>query len=1210
MNLVRYTYKIMALSLLLLVFLLLSVFAVHSFPELSTDSLRLKSFLMSRDPLLSEYSTKPLVFYNISIASIELFTKGTSSFSIQSPVKLLYISLFSQAFSLRQLPKLNYKYTTPLYFEVQFFPVLLGPQSNYLVICTTTEFLVYHLQGIGKKSDFRFEQVNIEYFYGSYGVSEVTLYNPYRNIIYPIANTDSKYLYLEKNFGIKGETEGNLCTVRAFFIPNGDYKEIIEVVIHNIKYLIPVVIKVRTQGLEIIKRLDFGIITAQAEYEFQVIGENSGKNPESIMKIVSTSRYVHLKKLAKIVQGYSEVPIVRLKFTPEHEGYFSSKIEIHTKDQIYSITCTGLVIYSLLKISSNYIAYSPSSVVFHSIQLLANISQAMPISQIVSSSPNIFPSKISELVPDKTIEISLELSVFSESTQFLTLISDFGNIQVPVFVRDPELKFGRYLEDKYFEIHGPVDLGSISHDRNVKLNLALTNLNPFEVTIEMIESIHLSKIEMPKTNIIPADTTIDYSISFKADRNLFNPVIFHTSIGTFFISIVLTIVSGTGKVKPIYFGDVPISTSKEQFIYFTNTFTIPVKILEISSKSKMLTFENIKEQVQPDKEQVIGKIKILYEKNEKIQMDWGKVLTYGDARMWNKMLHTWEEGEKVADLTVSTDVLGDITAPVFIGMKKPSLQIEFFPRFDYCAIGEICTSYFKVYNHLATTIVMQLLVVPEVFYSELRKFDCSKNYKNYEFTDDEFENLNIDLGSIVKREECIVKSSEEIGSIKYATEKKPRVFRDLGFSEQILEFLWPDDEEIKNKGLKDSTQSYFIGGKNFYVVPAKTSKVIGPVYFQPLVAGSQNLSFLLRNNYTVLEKVTVPAIAGNSKIAFMKRHLYYYIGKDYSLYKSSLRKELNKLVIDVTVEEIHRFRIRKDLFLFPIFIRVFELQNIGNLDVHIKKITFEGGLCELNGYILHDCANEILLKPQEFLNLQISYSPSYNTHSVQLWVFTNIDKLTFIIESKLPDDFALDTFLFSYGEETICVTIACSISFLLIFIKFTFFSGSLHFKILRTRNYSEVYPVRFFCKKYSQPIFLTREEEPLEEPAKVLENQEITEKVSVPVNKSRKKVKVRRNIVNTVIQKAEDLKGTKNITALPEIFATNQFLLNKKTKIHKSDDPAPNPKETTQSTETDEDFFIDSYKMTNVLFGGNTIRDSYELSELTQNSDPLDNILE
>ena len=142
-------------------------------------------------------------------------------------------------------------------------------------------------------------------------------------------------------------------------------------------------------------------------------------------------------------------------------------------------------------------------------------------------------------------------------------------------------------------------------------------------------------------------------------------------------------------------------------------------------------------------------------------------------------------------------------------------------------------------------------------------------------------------------------------------------------------------------------------------------------------------------------------------------------------------------------------------------------------------------------------------------------------------------------------------------------------------------------------------------------MFLAQQENTVPSPEIIIvretvSNIDISEVVQ-PV-KNRKKVKIRRNLANAIVQKAEGSKNSKNLVQLPEVIANNKLLIEKKIRRNKADEPAPTPKEITKSTEPDEDFYIDSYKMHNVLFGGISDRESCGLGELTQDSDPLDNI--
>ncbi|OMJ86704.1 hypothetical protein SteCoe_11713 [Stentor coeruleus] len=189
----------------------------------------------------------------------------------------------------------------------------------------------------------------------------------------------------------------------------------------------------------------------------------------------------------------------------------------------------------------------------------------------------------------------------------------------------------------------------------------------------------------------------------------------------------------------------------------------------------------------------------------------------------------------------------------------------------------------------------------------------------------------------------------------------------------------------------------------------------------------------------------------------------------------------------------------------------------------------------------------------------------------------------------------------------------------------------MHYRSKSIKDYPEIAFGIFFCKKYSQPIFFAQTQEILTVPIETGKTQEITENVGIiQPQKSRKKTKIRRNLTNTIIENAENLKNHKNILQVPEVIATNKLLIekrigkvsensppicpspiNKKTSAFEnlmkkvravSDEPAPKPKESSENLniEPDEDFFIDSYKKSSLLFGFSSDQKSTSLAELTE----------
>lgn len=1228
--------------------------------EINKETRALLNILQSKDAHLSDFLSKTPILLKMNWPS-PVFLFEPTSLLITVPMSksefvLKYISLVSPDFSIKQLPKLKQKYMSPVKLDILFTPTAIGIRSDYLVLCTETETLIYYLQGIGEESGFNLQTVYLEYIQGTYGVFDLNIENPFNDPLEIISlKVQDKDVSVEKkNMPVLGHSKGEICTLRAYFSQQGEYKTSLEIQLHANKFILPIHVKVLNQGLNVPKTINFGILNTQdRKYYMDIIVKNLSKNSFKIQSMKSMSSVFEVSFDNKMVPVHSDKFIIgKVRFHMKNEGFYTGAIELRSNDKIYIIECTATATLSILELSAVPLVYNPYSHMVYNVPITNYLAHDLHVKSIQTFTGALNISNPERLFSNEESKVKVMVLAKQSSYQLVKFHTNIGLIQSYIRIEDPTLSFAHLAKGVYENIYGPLELGYISYENSITVKLSIKNTNKFDVVIDLIESIPHSKIEMPKRNTIYAQDSLEFAIVIKGDRSLFNPVIFHTSIGSFFITAHLVAVPGYGKVKSIYFGDVVPGVFKEQLIYFTNNFPVPVHIQSISSSVDSMTFESTKELVQPDKEQVIGKVKILYSKKNEIVIDWNKYMTYGEARTWNQLQRIWEDGEKVGNIVVTTDVSGKIEAPVFIGFKKPQMQIDIWPNFDYCSVDETCTSYLKVYNPLQVPIMTQLLAAPDFLQTELKKFDCSSQYLHQNYVDDEFENVSNEYDGGLKRRECTIKSTEEIPLIKHATEKHPRRssesnLHDQSLLEKILSALKPNDNasfllKSQSEGWKSSqstqntwqtSQSYFIGGKNTILIPPKTSKVIGPIYFQPLSQGLHNLSFILRNNYTLIETMNIHTNVAYSKLAFMKRTIYFYNGKEYVIHKTSLRKEQYKLIFDISSDEISKFLTGGSSIVSPIFVRSFELQNVGNIDAEIQGISFEGGICEFEGYILIECNRSFILGSQEGISVQMHYNPakSFVNRNVELQVVTSTGRFSIAVESKLPEDFNLDVFVASCGDETLTATIACIIAVLVLLVKYDQFDKKIHYRSKSIKDYPEITFGIFFCKKYSQPIFFAQAQEIPAAPIETEKSEEIIETVGViQTLKSRKKTKIRRNLANTIIENAENLKAHKHVVQVPEVIATNKLLIEKRTgkasvnsppvcpspvnekilvfenpmkKVRAvSDDPAPKPKESSESlsVEPEEDFFIDSYKKSSLLFGFSSDQESTSLAELTE----------
>ena len=216
---------------------------------------------------------------------------------------------------------------------------------------------------------------------------------------------------------------------------------------------------------------------------------------------------------------------------------------------------------------------------------------------------------------------------------YLTIFSNIGNLILPIMFEEPELLFFCNFNKKHKEIFGPLDLGFIGHGNSISLKLIIKNPTSYNVLLSSIDCSSYITVIYDENTYIDTFSTYEVKVFRTPMQSLLEPIHFRTSIGTYSIAIALTVVFGNIKLKPIYITELFPKVHREEFIYLVNNYSVPVKIHSISSSLEILSFEKIKEVVLPDKEQVIGKLIVSVPFYEKIQLNFKKSLTYGDARL-------------------------------------------------------------------------------------------------------------------------------------------------------------------------------------------------------------------------------------------------------------------------------------------------------------------------------------------------------------------------------------------------------------------------------------------------------------------------------------------------------------------------------------------------------------------------------------------------
>lgn len=1193
------------------------------------------SLVIALDSSLVHLLSKPPDFYSIPFtpySATQLFTQTAYNLQIQNPSDYLiftYIALNSTEYKLTQFPILSYKYQAPVSLEITFTPLRSGIRTAYLLLETQTGFSIYYFQGISVDTPYKLQKVHLEYFQGNKAIGQIQVFNPLeRKSIVFVYGTD-EFSFMQNRFEIDSDSIGEI-EFESRIENAGEYELNLLLAIEEVKYWVPVRVKVNSLQAEFPRFIDFGILTASDTwFVFDLKCSNYLTKDLEIIKVHSGSDNVKVKVQQKgILKNSKDVKFGTISVKTSTEGAFTGEVRVSTSHGTYIVEYRYKTLLRLLEYTADMLTFPSKFSVKRKISIKSKLEHEIWIDKVRPSHSCIeLLTPLLVLNPNDPTEILISVNSSVVSEPHLTLISNIGNLILPLHITEPNIVFFSYKNKKPIEIYGPLDLGFFGHGVPITAKIGVKNPNDFEIQIFSIQDLSSASLKYTGKLFISAFGQFEFTISIKPEHSIFEPITFTTSIGVFSLSVYITVLAGNCKVKPIYITELLPKVPREEFIYLVNNYPVPVKILSVSTSLDFVASSKAKEIAIPGKDQVIGKVLAMYTKMEKVKIDFKKSLTYGDARLWNQLAKGFDSGERIGEIKVVTDVAGEIKAGIYVNVKKPHFTIETQSKFSICKVFETCAFNIRVHNPLKVPLTVQLLVAPEYFIADLNKYDCAKQYKYSEFVDDEFEGITPDF-SHMPNSECLGKYNDEIDLIKQSNEKKLVKYikpsKETGLFEKILNALigeddsFPDykhrnriffDNQCKNLAEMQedwlTSQYLFLGEKYLNLIPAEDSKLLGPIIFQPSRTGIHNLSLILRNNYTVIETHSILTNVGFTKLAIMRRQSYTYFNGEYFLSRTSLKKEYSVLLFEITGDDISKFA--NPNFVSPIVFRTFELQNLGNIDAEISGILLDDYTCEKNGYRLVDCEQSFLLKPQESISIGISFylSQSKLNEKVSLLIITADEVLSFPFESNVPDELLMNNYLYAVAEEALVLSLAFYLSLFVLLARNNIFTFYIHNKAKSTKDAHDIVTFRYFCKKYSQPIFFSNQETVVQTEPEVLSTPQVIEAEVVQAAKGKKKAKVKRNLTS-IIQKAETgKKNGKAVAVLPEIIATNRFLLEKKKKIIEvSKEIEPN--ETEKVVENDDDFYIDSFKTSNILFGGLSDRESTSLAELTQDSDPID----
>ncbi|OMJ78552.1 hypothetical protein SteCoe_21615 [Stentor coeruleus] len=1262
----------------LMIYLALEVLVVISNDNLPYEEhnfTALTSLLLALDPTLSKFLTRQMIFIQVPITPSKptlLYSESHLAVHLQTMHEYFIfhlVSISSNEFKVKETPLLHHKYSKSYSLDVYFMPVKIGIRTAYMFVVTDKEFYVYYLKGTAEMPELVVKELLIEYMSGTIGTGVLELENlsgesvtVYLENVFVIDKdrldilkketiiSDKLLVLKTKKIIIEQQTTIEVPAVESTLKDPGDYYFTLELRVNTVIFNIPIHVKVAEHGLSCLNSLDLGILPIQNElFSFTLTCEVLTNEPINLENWSINGPEI-LKPI--FLKADSMLLIGQLLITSFSEGTFSRSLLLKTNIGPISIFFSYLVIF-------NIISLDPKD-----LQINKPYSSTFILCFINKLNHEILIDNFQALSSEIGISAKDEFAGSNDRACFSALIrndkkpnlsvkaqTNIGNLIFPLHLIDHMPIFLIKKSDEFSEIFGPVDFGIIGYGVSFNKTFGIRNPYKFPITVYSINSVPTVTIKFSSAVVINPQGTIELILHVKPEFSLFNPFKIQTSIGNFTLTIHMSVIPGSCKVKNTQFAEIMPRVYKEENIFVINTYTVPVKIVSLSVQGEYFSITQMVDEIPPSKQSVVGKISVLLLKHEKNRVDFKKSLTYGDMKIWNSYINNYEESYVSGEIFVVTNIGGVIKNTVFGTVKKPTLPIRMQSKLSTCQIYTICPIYILIHNPLDSPLAVHVQVAPDSFSKSLKNYECHK--KKPEIVDDEFENLSAENPDS-QSQECFFTNTEEIFAVKIANEKKinlnPITKGNEGILDKIINMVFDDNDKTGNdkncccdteydecNKICKTPQTLYINDKILTVLPPQTNKLLGPIFFNPTNLNYQNHMIIVRNNYTTLEMFPFTMNIGHSRLAITRKSSYYYSKTGYNLHRNSINKEetdislkkkqkiyyreYSELQIEISPEDINRFFLSDSFLLSPSLFRTFELHNVGNLDIVIQNIFLDGYNCNTYGYNVNPCNIEFLIKPSEYINIEITYflAQARANDANSLHILTETDTYIFPIEVITIDNTNINNYIYEWAEELYGIIISSVCALIITTLNYHFSQRSLRYKARSSKDETQFILQQYFCKNYSQPILFTSQPEIVVMPN--IQTQEIAEKIITPileipkneetaedvVVKIKKRQKIKRRLLN-VIQSSEAAKELKKKSqAQPEIIATNKLLVGKTQKaldLSHSNSLTENGERDIQS---DDDFYIDCYKTSNLLFAGYNDRESFSLAELTQDSDPVDN---
>ncbi|CAG9333653.1 unnamed protein product [Blepharisma stoltei] len=1053
----------------------------------------------------------------------------------------------------------------------------------------------------------------------------------------------------EKMIIYPGKT-AKIARITSNYKKEGVYHTKFQLKLSHDNLFIPVTIRVYNNGLNTKNRfIYFGVINEKDfTYKAPIIVTNYGNEPINILEYKSfiSKDYLSLELNKTSIKAKEKDEVIGyLSFTSYEEGEFYGKIKIPTSKNDLIIEYFSIVYYNIIDYKPESLCFVDQKDSERHVSLLSNIENPIIVNDIIAPKWATLQFQPGALISpyhlDPEFSFKINTKFDKPDSSYLQLVTNLGMIPFKM-VQDRRnliiLEIDSHVE---YPFEGKLDFGLVLMGQSKTKSFAINNpnLNDANITFHMNSSHYTIKVlyfldwghqkgTLHKVDrslsINPTHLTIKSGFTVYMELNLIivpeiqPPIKVQTPMGDLHIPISYKSLSCTLELHPINFTDLLPGVTSSRPIIIKNTCEYDLKVTYIETDQAFLRPEIVNYTIPSGKEVSIGFIHFIqrYNLENDPVVDYSVFPTYGDLSVWKEKKKTPAFKEAVGRINIKTDVGSEISSSIYSSFKEPYIGVDFKNNYGIVEVNSRVQNDVNVTNPTDYPLLVQLILAPNYIIKELKHIECEIQENKTWYTDEEFDNIHPFVLKEHSYKVCAKTHPEEIPIVDHINEEvaKPIMRRLTNFSffskimwaisaffeepkyyikpklpSNILHCIchdWCEDEcSLYSDTEVDilTSQGFYISSKAPTILPPHSSIIIGSVYFQPSITGKYNATLLIRNNYTFFEEKIIVGEAVASSLVF-----YNKAEKDSTTCSTVERKGLSEFIFSVSMDEIENF---VNSVKFPInnfkFNRTLELWNNGNYPATLQTILLEGYSCSMYGIEIPDCKKERVIEPQSHIDINILFSPQFDQPHIKLniWLITDRDMYYFPLEVIVPDDFSnkntFSVFTFPLSQEMIIICYTISISLLAT----TYFQVSIYKKKKPTtatspKDKAITYIVRYMPTKYDKPIFEDTREQLAskmtaaeETPSKAHQEEEFVEERN---RKSQKKL-------SKAFKKRfgfDQIEDSNEAPSLPQIIATNQLLNSRivaKTEESQSEEE-PKPEEN--------DFFIDSYKMNNMLFSG------------------------